>query len=125
MAEGLCRKYCGDFLDAYSAGIETHGLNSRAVQVMGEKGIDISGHTSKTTESFGEMEFDFVVTVCSHAHETCPYFPAETQVLHRGFDDPPVLAANISSEEEILAVYRKVVNDIERFVKELPELLNL
>lgn len=123
MAEGLCRYYRGDLLEAYSAGIETHGLNPRAVQVMGEIGIDISSHESKTTSAFNGMEFDYVITVCGHAHETCPYFPAKTKVLHRGFEDPPALTADLSSDEDILAVYRTVRDEIKEFILEMPGLL--
>lgn len=125
MAEGLCREYMGGVLDAYSAGIETHGLNPRAVVVMGELGIDISAHSSKTVDAFDGVTFDYVITVCGHAHETCPYFPARTRVLHKGFEDPPFLTANMVSEEEILAVYRRVRDQIKAFVLELPDLLNL
>ncbi len=124
MAEGLCREYRGDVLDAYSAGIETHGLNPRAVKVMGELGIDISNHTSKTVDSFDDTIFDYVVTVCGHAHETCPYFPAKTRLIHRGFEDPPFLTSNMVSEEEILAVYRRIRDQIKAFILEMPEVLN-
>ena len=125
MAEGLCREHMGNLFDAYSAGIETHGLNPRAVKVMGEVGIDISNHTSKTVDSFNGMVFDYVVTVCGHAHETCPYFPARTKVLHKGFEDPPFLTADMVAEEEILSVYRRVRDQIKAFILELPEVLNL
>ena len=125
MAEGLCREHMGNLFYAYSAGIETHGLNPRAVKVMGEVGIDISDHTSKTVDSFNGMVFDYVVTVCGHAHETCPYFPARTKVLHKGFEDPPFLTADMVAEEEILSVYRRVRDQIKAFILELPEVLNL
>jgi len=124
MAEGLCREYRGDLLDAYSAGIETHGLNPRAVKVMEELGIDISDHTSKTVDTFNDVVFDYVVTVCGHAHETCPYFPAKTRVIHKGFEDPPFLTADMVSEEEILSVYRRVRDQIKAFVLDLPDILN-
>lgn len=83
MAEGLCRALRGDALEPVSAGIEKHGLNPDAVAVMAEIGIDISGHQSKTLDDL-PGEFDYVVTVCGHANETCPYFPAKTAVVHRG-----------------------------------------
>ncbi len=123
MAEGLCREYRGDLFEAFSAGIETHGLNPRAVQVMGEIGIDISSHESKTTSAFNGMEFDYVVTVCGHANEACPYFPAKTKVIHRGFEDPPALTADFSSDEDILAVYRTVRDEIKAFILEMPGIL--
>lgn len=121
MAEGLCRHLKEDSLDCASAGIETHGLNANAVRVMAEIGIDITSHSSKTVADLGNQEFDYVVTVCGHAHETCPYFPARTAVLHRGFDDPPKLAANATNEEEALDCYRRVRDEIGAFIQSLPE----
>ena len=118
MAEGLCRALRGDELDPWSAGIETHGLNPFAVKVMAEIGIDITGHRSKTTADIPEM--DYVVTVCDHASETCPLFPARTRVVHQGFDDPPKLAANATSEEEALPHYRRVRDEIREYVLSLP-----
>lgn len=122
MAEGLCRALRGDVFEPQSAGIETHGLNPNAVAVMGEIGIDISGHVSKTLDDL-EPEFDYVVTVCDHASETCPYFPAKTAVVHKGFDDPPKLAASAASEEEGLEHYRRVRDEIRDYVLTLPEAL--
>ena len=124
MAEGLCRHFRGDVIDCASAGIETHGLNPNAVRVMAEMGIDISSHKSETVADLGNREFDYVVTVCGHAHETCPYFPAKTAVIHKGFDDPPKLAANASSEEEALDHYRRVRDEIKGFVQSLPDALD-
>ena len=123
MAEGWARHLKSDAIEAYSAGIETHGLNPRAVKVMGEAGVDISGHTSKTTADLGGVEFDYVVTVCGHAAETCPVFPAKTRVVHQGFDDPPRLAKEAASEEEALGHYRRVRDEIKAFVLMLPEAL--
>lgn len=121
MAEGLCRHLKGDRIECASAGIETHGLNPNAVRVMSEIGIDISNHKSQTVADLGECEFDYVVTVCGHAHETCPYFPATTAIVHRGFDDPPKLAADAVSEDEALDHYRRVRDEIRQFVQTLPE----
>jgi arsenate reductase (thioredoxin) len=123
MAEGLCRQLRGDVIDAYSAGIEAHGLNPNAVRVMGEIGIDISSHSSKTADDLGEQSFDYVVTVCGHADETCPMFSAATKVVHRGFDDPPKLAADAVSEEEALGHYRRVRDEIRDYVLSLPAAL--
>jgi arsenate reductase len=123
MAEGLCRYHRGDQVEAYSAGIETHGLNPLAVRAMAELGIDISGHHSKTTADLEGVEFDYVVTVCGHADETCPLFPARTRVVHHGFDDPPRLAANARDEEEAMMHYRRVRDEIKAFVLTLPESL--
>ena len=123
MAEGLCRSLLPDYLEAHSAGIESHGLNPRAVKVMGELGIDISGHVSKTLDNLDGMEFDYVVTVCDSARETCPFFPAKVQMIHRSFDDPPSLTAGMSDEESILEVYRRVRDEIGDFIRSLPVLL--
>ena len=123
MAEGLCRHMRSDSIEAYSAGIEAHGLNPLAVKVMGESGIDISGHRSKTVDELGEIEFDVVVTVCGHAHESCPVFPGSARIVHRGFDDPPRLAADAASEDEALPHYRRVRDEIRAFVETLPEAL--
>ncbi len=124
MAEGLCRHLRGDVIEPFSAGIEIHGLNRLAVQVMREIGIDISGHSSKTVADLGNSEFDYVVTVCGHANETCPFFPAGTRVVHRGFDDPPKLAINAASDEEALTHYRRVRDEIREFVLLLPGVLS-
>jgi arsenate reductase len=123
MAEGLCRDLRGDAIDVYSAGIETHGLNPSAVRVMAEIGIDISGHRSTTVDDLPECEFDFVITVCGHADETCPIFPATTSVVHCGFDDPPKLAADAVDEEDALRYYRRVRDEIRDYVLTLPESL--
>lgn len=121
MAEGWARALRGDALEAYSAGIETHGLNPHAVAVMAEAGVDISGHRSKTPAEIGPVEFDYVVTVCGHADEHCPVFPGGTRVVHAGFDDPPRLTKHLPDGEEKLAVYRRVRDDIRRFVEQMPE----
>lgn len=124
MAEGFCRHFKGDLIEAASAGIENHGLNALAVKVMEEIGIDISRHRSKSIDDFDGREFDYVVTVCDHASETCPYFPAKTAVVHRGFDDPPKLAADAASEGEALAHYRRVRDEIGAYVRSLPQALD-
>lgn len=123
MAEGWARALKGDCIEAYSAGIETHGLNPNAVKVMAEAGVDISGHNSKLLSELEGVKFDYVVTVCGHAHETCPMFPAKAKVVHAGFDDPPKLAAALNTEEEKLNCYRRVRDEIKAFVEELPEIL--
>jgi arsenate reductase len=125
MAEGLCRHLKGDVIEAASAGIETHGLNPNAVRVMSEIGIDIFSHRSKTVEDLDGREFDYVVSVCDHASETCPYFPARTAVVHRGFDDPPRLAAGAKTDEEALEHYRRVRDEIKAFVLSMPESLEV
>lgn len=121
MAEGWARHLCGDTIEAYSAGIETHGLNPFAVKVMAEAGVDISNHRSKTLDEFRDVELDCVITVCGHANETCPVFPGKTKVIHQGFDDPPKLAKDAKNEEEALVHYRRVRDEIKYFVAALPE----
>lgn len=123
MAEGWARRLKGDLLEAYSAGVETHGLNPRAVQVMAEAGVDISGHRSKTLDALKDVDFDYVVTVCDHARETCPWFPGRAKVVRAGFDDPPRLALDAASEDEALAHYRRVRDEIRAYVETLPEAL--
>ena len=123
MAEGWARTLKGGRIEAFSAGIETHGLNPRAVQVMAEAGVDISGHRSKTVADLPVQEFDFVVTVCDHAHESCPLFPGNTKVVHVGFDDSPRLARDADTEEEALGHYRRVRDEIRAFVETLPDSL--
>ncbi len=123
MAEGWARALKGDVLEAYSAGIETHGLNPNAVKVMAESGVDISGHTSKNVDTLLDVPFDYVVTVCGHANEHCPFFPGAAKVVHVGFDDPPALARQVEGEEAKLACYRRVRDEIRAFVQKLPGIL--
>ena len=119
MAEGWTRHLKSDTIEPFSAGIETHGLNRLAVRVMQEAGVDISGHVSKTVDRLpGRVHV--VVTVCGHAHETCPVFPGALRVVHVGFDDPPRLAKAAATEEEALAHYRRVRDEIRAFVETLP-----
>ncbi len=119
MAEGWARHLKGDQIEAYSAGMETHGLNPRAVHVMAEAGVDISGHRSKHVNDLRGVEFDCVVTVCGHANEHCPVFPGRARVMHAPFDDPPKLALDAATEEEQLAPYRRVRDEIRTFVEGL------
>jgi arsenate reductase len=121
MAEGWARHLRGNVIEAYSAGIEKHGMNQLAVQVMAETGVDISEQHSKTVDELPVQEFDYVVTLCSHANETCPYFPGKK--IHRGFDDPPKLAETARNEGEALAHYRRVRDEIRDFVLALPQSL--
>ncbi len=123
MAEGWARQLKGDALEPYSAGIEKHGMNPHAIKVMAEAGVDISKHYSKTTSELGPIVFDYVVTVCGHANETCPFFPAKTKVVHVGFEDPPTLTKHLPDGEDKLAVYRRVRDEIRKFVETLPSSL--
>ena len=124
MAEGWVRHLKGDVIEAFSAGIETHELNPHAVKVMAEVGVDISRQHSKQVEELKDVAFDYVVTVCDNAHESCPLFPGKTKVVHMGFDDPPRLARGAKTEDEALAHYRHVRDKIRAFVETLPEALD-
>lgn len=123
MAEGWARHLKGDQLEAYSAGVETHGMNPHAVKVMAEAGVDISQQRSKHVSELAGIPFDYVVTVCDRAAESCPVFPGNAKVIHVPFDDPPQLASEAQSEEEKRAVYRRVRDEIRRFVETLPDAL--
>ena len=123
MAEGWAKHLKRDVIESYSAGIETHGLNPNAVKVMAEAGVDISGHKSENVNDLLHIQFDYVVTVCGHANENCPYFPGKAKVVHVGFDDPPALAREVAGEEEKLNCYRRVRDEIRAFVETLPEVL--
>ena len=121
MAEGWARHLKGSVIEAYSAGIEKHGMNPHAVKVMAEAGVDISKQYSKTTADIGPVQFDYVVTVCGHANENCPIFPGKAKKIHVGFEDPPKLTKEMPDGEEKLAVYRRVRDEIRRFVETLPD----
>lgn len=121
MAEGWARHLKGEVIEPYSAGLAAQGLNPRAVQVMAEAGVDISGQRSKRLEEVKDIPFDYVITVCDNAHESCPVFPGRVKVIHAGFDDPPKLAAAARTEEEALNCYRRVRDEIRMFVEQLPE----
>ncbi|MCE9614762.1 MAG: arsenate reductase ArsC [Lentisphaerae bacterium] len=119
MAEGWARHLQADQIEPYSAGIKTHGLNPNAVKVMAEAGVDITGQRSKLVDELRDVGFDYVVTVCDHAHESCPLFPGKTKVVHVGFDDPPRLAKTAKTEEEALGHYRRVRDEIRTFVADI------
>ena len=127
MAEGWARFLRGDQLEPHSAGVETHGLNPSAIEVMAESGIDITTHRSKLIADLEGQQFDFVITVCGHAHESCPLFGGETRVIHRGFPDPPLLAVDVRAQggsvEDELDCYRAVRDQIRRYIETLPESL--
>lgn len=121
MAEGWARNLKTDVIEPYSAGIETHGLNPNAVRVMAEAGVDISAHRSKHVDELKGIVFDYVITVCDNAHESCPMFPGKTKIIHVGFDDPPRLAKEAKTELEALNCYRRVRDQIKAFIETLPE----
>lgn len=119
IAEGYLRHFAGDRAEVYSAGVETHGVNPRAIATMKEDGIDISGHTSNHVDEYRDIDFDYVITVCDNARERCPYFPTRALKFHYNFPDP---AKATGSEEEIMAEFRRVRGMIkayaEQFVQE-------
>ena len=123
MAQGWALALKSGSIKPYSAGVEIHGLNPLAVQVMAEAGVDISCHRSKHVREVIDVAFDYVVTVCDHANETCPVFPGKVKRVHVGFDDPPRLAKSAATPEETIGYYRRVRDDIRRFVETLPEAL--
>lgn len=123
MAEGWAKALRSDQLEAYSAGIEPHGVNPLAAKVMAEAGVDISSQYSKTLDDLPGVEYDWVITLCGHAQDNCPFFPGSVKRLHAGFDDPPKLAEDATTEEEALPHYRKVRDAIRTFVVGLPDTL--
>jgi arsenate reductase len=123
MAEGFARAMHADRLEACSAGLDPHGVDPRAAKVMVEAGVDLSEQRSKGLDAIALDALDLVVTVCGHADENCPLFPGRARIVHRGFDDPPRLAAGAADEEEALAHYRRVRDEIRAFVERLPELV--
>ncbi len=122
MAEGFGKSLFGNKYNFYSAGTKKNGLNPYAVKVMAESGVDISTHESNTTDELEGITMDVVFTVCSDAHENCPYFPGG-KIIHRGFDDPPRMSANFENEEEKLQIYRRVRDEIKEFIQNIDQLL--
>jgi arsenate reductase (thioredoxin) len=124
MAEGWAKALKGDEIEAFSAGTAPQGVNPHAVAVMAEKGVDISAYTSNHLEDFSDIEFDYVVTVCSSADKKCPRFPRHTKKIHIGFDDPPKLARDTSSANDALVHYRRVRDEIRDYIMTLPDSLD-
>lgn len=118
MAEGYLRHFAKDKVNIYSAGIEAHGVNPRAIRMMKEDGIDISNHTSNNVNEYIHKDFDFIITVCDNAREKCPFFPSKAKRIHQNFPDPFDAKG---SEEEILEQYRKVRDMLKEFSKEFIE----
>jgi arsenate reductase (thioredoxin) len=123
MAEAWTNRLKGDQFEAYSAGVKPKGIDPRAVKAMAEAGIDISGQKPKDIDSLGDIKFDYVVTLCDNAKESCPFFPARTRLMHHGFDDPPRLAENAEDEEQAMSHYRRVRDEIKAFVEKIPGIL--
>lgn len=117
MAEGWARHFFGDTLEVFSAGIEAHGMNAHAVRVMEEAGVDISDQQSKLASTLAAVSLDLVITVCGHADENCPAFLTKAKLVHVGFDDPPKLAKDATSEDEALDGYRRVRDEIRVFIE--------
>jgi arsenate reductase len=121
MAEGWAKVLKKDQLEVWSAGIRKHGLNPLAVKAMAEAGVDISKQDSQLINELPIKEFDWVITLCGHADETCPFFPGKR--VHVGFDDPPKLAEQGANDEEKLVHYRRVRDEIKEFILSLPDFL--
>ncbi len=115
IAEGYLRHFGGDDVEVFSAGVETHGVNPRAVATMKEDGIDISGHTSNNLNEYRHLLFDYILTVCDHASEVCPVFPGNAIRVHQNFPDP---AKATGSEEDIQASFREVREQVKQFCRE-------
>lgn len=115
IAEGYLRHFAGEHSEIYSAGIETHGLNPKAVLAMKEDGIDISGHTSNHINEYQDIDFDFVITVCDHAKESCPYFPTRAKKFHHNFPDPAKAEGN---DEEIAEQFRQTRELIKEYCRD-------
>lgn len=119
MAEGYLRHFANGNAEVYSAGVETHGVNPKAIAIMQEDGIDISNHTSNNIDEYFDIDFDFVITVCDNAKERCPFFPTKAKKFHHNFSDP---AKATGTDEEINEQFREVRQQIkeycERFIAE-------
>lgn len=123
MAEAWTKHLKGDKFDVYSAGVQPKAIDPRAIKAVAEVGLDISKQKSKDVNTLGDLEFEYVVTLCDNARESCPYFPAKTKLVHKAFEDPPKLAERAANEEEAMDHYRRVRDEIKAFVETLPEAL--
>lgn len=112
MAEGYLRYFAGEQMEVFSAGIEKHGVNPKAITFMQEDGVDISSHTSNLIDEFLFMPFDYVITICDNAHENCPFFPGDVIRIHSNFPDPAKVKG---SEEQIAFAFRRVRDEIKEF----------
>jgi arsenate reductase (thioredoxin) len=118
IAEGYLRHFAGGKANIYSAGIETHGVNPKAIAVMAEDGIDISHHTSNNVDEYFDIPFDYIITVCDNANENCPYFPSSAKKIHYNFPDP---AKTKGSQEEIMNEFRRVRDMIKAYSKDFAD----
>lgn len=121
MAEGFAKALKSQHVEAYSAGTKPQGLNPLAVKVMAEEGIDITKQESQHVDGLTGLDFDYVISVCDAARESCPIFSGKMQKIHVGFEDPPHLAKDCRTEEEALVHYRRVRDEIKRFIETFPE----
>ena len=112
IAEGYLRLFAGSRANVYSAGVETHGVNPRAIAIMKEDGVDISTHTSNHVDEYRDIDFDFVITVCDHAREVCPYFPTNAKKYHYNFPDP---AKATGDEQKVMEAFRAVREEIKAY----------
>ena len=110
--QGYLNHFSDNKIEAYSAGIETHGVNPKAIKVLAEDGIDISHHTSNHVDEYRDVNFDYLITVCDHAKENCPWFPSDAERFHQSFDDP---AKATGTDEEILNDFRRVRDEIKKY----------
>lgn len=118
MAEGYLKHFAKDTAKIYSAGVETHGVNPRAIAIMNEDGIDISGHTSNNLDEYLDIEFEYILTVCDNAKERCPFFPGKAERLHYNFFDPSKVEG---TEEEIHVAFTKTRDQIKEYCKDFVE----
>lgn len=126
MAEGWARHLLGDVIESFSAGVEKHGLDPIAVEVMGEADVDISSHKSKLISELADLDFDYVITLCDNARQTCPFFPGTAKNIHIGFDDPRSLTSvSNTSRKEKLKTYRRARDEIRKMIDDLPRSLGL
>lgn len=116
IAEGYLRYFAGDKAEIYSAGIETHGVNPKAIEIMKRDGVDISAHTSNNIDEYTDIDFDYVITVCDNAKESCPYFPTNAVKLHHSFPDP---AKAIGTDEEVMEQFREVREMVRKYAQNL------
>lgn len=116
MAEGIFRSLGGDQYEVFSAGVKPSSVRPEAIQVMNEIGVDISGHRSKSVDEFTGQQFDYIITVCDNAKETCPVFPGKTNRIHQSFEDPP--APGVGSDEDRLSIFRRVRDEISEWADE-------
>ena len=123
MAEGWARQLKGDSIEPYSAGTNPKDLDARAVRVMKEAGADISNQKSKHVREVMSIDFDYVVTVCDDARESCPVFAGKAKTVHSSFEDPPILSQTSKNEDEALSHYRRIRDEIRKFIEGLPEIL--